>query len=218
MMLVLATEIPPKLTKEHDAAVDKNSKAKELLHQCKVEKAEALLRDALDWSQKSLGSYHQTTIYFQEDLADLLARVGKLDEAIRINMAAWQAREKTQDSSRGRHRTRVKLASNLKLKGRLQEAVWHLECVHSSQLRDTATFGPDDRQTLRTGHHLATYWLLLGDQNNDNHLRAKAKDLHEDVLERQLRGKGIDDLDIVRTRGALGAIYYWANDGQKTTR
>ena len=207
-MPLLNSKIPKTLDREYNVAIGKHSKADELLGQGKVAEAESLLRAALNWSQQSLGGAHEMTVSFQEDLAVFLAQVGKFDEAIEVNMAAWQTREKARDSSRSRHKAHLNLALDLTHQGRLMEAASHFERVYASQLSDTATFGADDLQTLSTGHELATCWFQLGHQKKDDHLQVKARSLHKDVLERQLRNRDIDPLDVIRTRMALGEDHY----------
>ncbi|KAK8084723.1 hypothetical protein PG997_005994 [Apiospora hydei] len=182
--------IPDKLKKECNVALNKHSRADELLGQGKMEEAENLLREAVEWSNQSLGAAHKMTVSYQEDLAILLAQVNKFDEAIKVNFAAWQARKEARDTSPSRHTAQLNLARDLTHKGKMEEAASHFERVYASQLSDAASFGKNHACTLRTGYELATCWFSLGDRKKDNHLRAKAKELHEDVLQRQLRGKG----------------------------
>ncbi|KAK8120178.1 hypothetical protein PG999_004298 [Apiospora kogelbergensis] len=172
-MPLLNSKIPKTLDREYNVAIGKHSKADELLGQGKVAEAESLLRAALNWSQQSLGGAHEMTVSFQEDLAVFLAQVGKFDEAIEVNMAAWQTREKARDSSRSRHKAHLNLALDLTHQGRLMEAASHFERVYASQLSDTATFGADDLQTLSTGHELATCWFQLGHQKKTTISRSR---------------------------------------------
>ncbi|KAK8069439.1 hypothetical protein PG994_006055 [Apiospora phragmitis] len=185
----LNSKIPPKLSNECNAAKDKSSRADVLLKQGKVEEAEALLREALHWSEQNLGATHKMT-------------------AVRINLAAWQAREKAQDSSPNRHSAHLNLARDLTLEGKVAEAAAHFERVYISQLNDSATFGRNHARTLFTRCELATCWFSIGDETKNEQLRAKAKGIHEDVLKRQLQVQDIDPLDIVETRVALGEDYY----------
>ncbi|SPO03360.1 uncharacterized protein DNG_06043 [Cephalotrichum gorgonifer] len=162
--------------------------------------AEAPLRQCLDWSDKNLGPEHAMTVAIQEDLAQVRAQCGDLEEAIKLNTAAWEAREKAGDTSREAHTVRKHLAGDLVRAGRLEEGAEHFKGAYDAL---GTSLGMDDPVTLRTGTELGMSWYYIGVRRSRKSFLRKAKALHSDILDRQRKLDGGDEFDMAQTEAAL---------------
>lgn len=214
-MAPLKHRIPHDKSEEYHNVAAKFLQADTLAGEGQWDKAEALLRECLAWAMRTLGPAHEMTVSYQGDVAIFLAQVGKYDEAIKLNTAALTARKKANDQSPARYSVQLNLARDLAQRRKLEEAASQFENLFQHQKDSQTSYGEDHPDTLRTGFELANCWFLLGKRLNNHTLLNKAKCLHQDVLDRQLKAVGHDQLEIAQTRAALGQDHYQLEDYTK---